>query len=697
MKKITLLAASVALALGLVGCDKAPTAPETAKPEAQATAAPVAAPVVELLSGVDKENFDPAVKHSENFFYSVNGTWLNKTEIPADKSNYGSFTKLADDAQVALRTIIETAAAKPNKTPGTDEQKLGDFYTSYMNEAGIEALGKTPIEADLAAIAAIADANQLATAFAEFQRMGAAIPLGWYVNNDEKNSTQYAVYLGQSGLGLPDRDYYLKDDEKFKTIRVSYVAYIKDMLTLSGVADAEKAAERILALETKLAGAQWSRVENRDADKTYNKFAKADLAKTLGGFPWETFAKAAKLDGVNDIIVQQPSYMEAFGKIYAETDLQSWKDYLALRFVSEFSGKLSKAFVDRQFDFYGKVLSGTLEQQPRWKKAVNASDEVLGEVAGKLYVAEHFKPEAKARMEVLVKNLIQAYHDSIDTLEWMTPETKKAAHEKLSKFTPKIGYPDKWKDYSNLNIKADDLVGNYKAATAFAYSEMLNKLGKPIDRSEWFMTPQTVNAYYNPTNNEIVFPAAILQPPFFNMDADDAVNYGGIGAVIGHELGHGFDDQGAKYDGDGNLRNWWTDADKAEFEKRGKQLVAQYNAYEPLPGAHVNGELTLGENIGDLGGLTVALRAYKLSLDGKAAAVIDGFTGEQRFFISWSQVWRRKYREEELRNRLMTDSHSPSEYRAIGIVSNIPEFYTAFDVKEGDKMYIAPEKRVKIW
>ncbi len=690
MKKITLLAASVALALGLAACDKAPSTANTAAPEA-------AAPVTALLSGVDQENFDAAVKHSENFFYSVNGTWLNKTEIPADKSNYGSFTKLSDDAQTALRTIIESAAAKANKTPGTDEQKLGDFYTSFMDEVGIEALGKTPIAADLASIAAIADADQLASAFANFQRMGAAIPLGWYVNNDEKNSTQYAVYLGQSGLGLPDRDYYLKDDEKFKTIRAAYVSYIKDMLTLAGVADAEKAAERILALETKLAGAQWSRVENRDADKTYNKFSKADLTTALGGFPWETFAKAAKLDGVNDIIVQQPSYVEAFGKIYSETDLQSWKDYLSLRLVSEFSGKLSKAFVDRQFDLYGKVLSGTLEQQPRWKKAVNASDEVLGEIAGKLYVSEHFKPEAKARMEVLVKNLIQAYHDSIDTLEWMTPETKKAAHEKLAKFTPKIGYPDKWKDYSNLSIKADDLVGNFKAATAFAYSEMLNKLGKPIDRSEWFMTPQTVNAYYNPTNNEIVFPAAILQPPFFNMAADDAVNYGGIGAVIGHELGHGFDDQGAKYDGDGNLRNWWTDADKAEFEKRGKQLVEQYNQYEPVAGVHVNGELTLGENIGDLGGLTVALRAYKLSLAGKPAVVIDGFTAEQRFFISWSQVWRRKYREEELRNRLMTDPHSPSEYRAIGIVSNIPEFYSAFDVKEGDKMYIAPEKRVKIW
>ncbi|MBN8444607.1 MAG: peptidase M13 [Gammaproteobacteria bacterium] len=689
MKKITLIAASVALALGLVACDKAP---QTAAPETAAVT-----PAKTLVSGVEKENFDAGVKHTENFFYSINGTWLKNTEIPADKSNYGAFTKLYDDSQLAMRTIIETAAKKEGKVAGTDEQKLGDFYNSYMNESAIEALGVKPISADLTAIAAIKDATELASSFGQLQGMGVSIPLGWYVNNDAKNSTQYAVYLGQSGLGLPDRDYYIKDDEKSKSIRDAYVAYVKDMLTLAGVADAENAAARIMALETKIAEKQWSRVENRDADKTYNKFAAADLAKLLGGFPWADYAKAVQLDTASEIIVEQPTYFEAFGAIYKETDLQSWKDYLALRLVSEYSGKLSKAFVDRQFDFYGKTLSGTTEQQPRWKKAVNASDEVLGEIVGKLYVADHFKPEAKARMEVLVQNLIKAYHASIDTLEWMTPETKKAAHEKLNKFTPKIGYPDKWKDYSKLDIKADDLVGNYKAAAAFAYSEMRNKLGKPVDRSEWFMTPQTVNAYYNPTNNEIVFPAAILQPPFFNMDADDAVNYGGIGAVIGHELGHGFDDQGAKFDGDGNLRNWWTDADKAEFEKRGKQLVEQYNQYSPLEGMHVNGELTLGENIGDLGGLTVALKAYKLSLEGKEAAVLDGFTGEQRFFISWSQVWRRKGREEYLRNMLMTDPHSPSEYRVIGIVSNIPEFYTAFDVKEGDKMYIAPEKRVKIW
>lgn len=692
MKKVSLLALGVALALGLTGCDKAPQSAATAEP-----AKAVTEPAKPLVSGIEQQNFDPAVKHTENFFYSVNGTWLKNTEIPADKSNYGSFTKLFDDSQVAMRTIIENAAKKADKVAGSDEQKLGDFYNSYMDEAKIEQLGLTPIEADLAKIAGLKDHTEVAAALAEFQQLGASAPLGWYVNNDAKNSTANALYLGQSGLGLPDRDFYLKDEDKFKDIRAKYVSYLTDILTLAKVAEPAKAAERILALETELAKIQWSRVDNRDADKTYNKFAKADLVKTLGDFPWDAYAKVSGIDQVAEIIVEQPSYLEGFGKLFKATDVQSWKDYLAIRFVNEYSGKLSKAFVDRNFEFYGKVLSGAQEQQPRWKKAVNASDEVLGEVIGKLYVEEHFKPEAKARMEVLVQNVIKAYHASIDTLEWMSPETKKAAHEKLNKFTPKIGYPDKWKDYSQLTVKADDLVGNYKSATAFAYGQMRDKLGKPVDRSEWLMTPQTVNAYYNPVNNEIVFPAAILQPPFFNMEADDAVNYGGIGAVIGHELGHGFDDQGAKFDGDGNLRDWWTESDKTEFEKRGKQLVEQYNQYEPLPGMHVNGQLTLGENIGDLGGLTVALKAYKLSLEGKDAPVIDGFTGEQRFFLSWSQVWRRKGREEYLRNMLLTDPHSPSEYRVIGIVSNIPEFYSAFGVKEGDKMYIAPEKRVKIW
>lgn len=693
MKKVTILAASVALALGLVACDKAPQAPANTESAGTATVA-AAAP---LKSGIDSQNFDPAVKHSENFFYSVNGKWLAETQIPSDKASYGAFHKLYDDSQLALRTIIESTAAKKDKVAGSDEQKLGDFYQSYMNETAIEALGVQPLAADLAKITALKDHKEVTGLLAQLQQDGISTPLSWYVNNDAKNSSQYAVYLGQSGLGLPDRDYYLKDDEKSVAIRAAYLSYIKDMLTMAGVVDAEKAAERVMALETSIAKQHWTRVENRDADKTYNKVGKAELATLLGGFPWPQYASAMQLDQVNDFIVEQPSYFKAFGELFTATDLQSWKDYLSIRLLSSFSDQLSKNFVDRHFEMYGKTLSGTTEQQPRWKKAVDASDSVLGEILGKLYVAEHFKPEAKARMEVLVKNLIEAYHQSIDTLEWMTPETKKAAHEKLNKFTPKIGYPDKWKDYSALTISADDLVGNYRAASRFGYQEMINKLGKPIDRSEWFMTPQTVNAYYNPVNNEIVFPAAILQPPFFHIDADDAVNYGGIGAVIGHELGHGFDDQGAKFDGDGNLRNWWTEADKVEFEKRGKQLVEQYNQYEPLPGMKVNGELTLGENIGDLGGLTVALRAYKLSLAGKEAPVIDGFTGEQRFFLSWSQVWKIKMRDEAARNQLMTDPHSPGQYRVIGIVSNIPEFYSAFGVKEGDKMYIAPEKRVKIW
>jgi endothelin-converting enzyme len=650
-----------------------------------------------LLSGIEKESFDPAVRYSDNFYYSINGTWIRKTEIPADKPYYGSFTKLDDEAQIAIRSIIEAVAANKEKTAGSDEQKLGDFYNSYMNETSIEALGTAPIAADIARIADIKDKNELAAAFGEFQNMGVSIPVGWRVTNDAKNSTQYALYVYQSGLGLPDRDYYLSNDNEFKSIRSAYSAYLKDILTLAGVADAENAANRILALETRLAEKQWSQVENRDEDKKYNKFAKTDLIAILGDFPWDSYAKAAKLDKAGAIIVEQPSYIEAFGTIYRETDLQTWKEYLAASFISGYAEYLSKAFVNRSFDFYGKILSGTTEQQPRWKNAVDASNTVLGEAVGKLYVAQYFKPEARKKMETLVQNLVTSFHASIDTLDWMTPETKKAAHAKLDKLASKIGYPDKWKDYSQLAIKADDLVGNYKSYYNYSNAYELDKVGKPIDRSEWSMTPQTVNAYYDPGSNEIAFPAAILQPPFFNIDADDAVNYGGIGAAIGHELSHAFDDQGAKFDGDGNLRNWWTDADKAEFDKRGKQLVEQFNRYSPISGMYVNGELTLGENIGDLSGLTIALKAYKLSLAGKEAPVMDGFTGEQRFFISWAQIWRANFRDEFMRQLLLSDPHSPNEYRVNGIVPNIPDFYTAFGVKEGDGMYIAPEKRVKLW
>jgi putative endopeptidase len=696
MKKITLTALSVAIALGLAACGKAPetTTTETAKPaaEQQATAA-----VAALVSGVDKENFDSAVRFQDDFFLAVNGGWLNKTEIPAEKSSYGSFHVLADNSQLAVKAIIDEVASRTDLAPGSDGHKLGSFYNSYMNEAKLEELGLTALQPQLELIQGLKDKKQLASTFASLQRDGVTIPLGWYVNNDAKKSTEYAVYADQSGLGLPDRDYYTKDDEASKKIQAEYQTYLLDLFTLAKHADPAAAAKRVYALETELAKNQWTRVQNRDADKTYNKVSTADLAKTLGELSWSDFAAGSKLNNVNEIIIGQPSYFEALGKIVAATDIQSWQDYLTFHTVNAYADKLNKAFEDRQFQFYSTTLRGVKEQKPRWKKAVDASDSVLGELTGKLYVERHFKPEAKAHMEKLVANLIKAYEQSIKDLEWMSEDTKKAALVKLGTFTPKIGYPNKWKDYSSLEIKADDLVGNFVRSTHWSYDQMLAKLGKPIDKDEWYMTPQTVNAYYNPANNEIVFPAAILQPPFFNMAAEDAVNYGGIGAVIGHEIGHGFDDQGAKYDGEGNLRNWWTEQDETKFQALGKALSAQYSKYEPVPGHFVNGDLTLGENIGDLGGLTVALKAYHISLEGKEAPVMDGFTGDQRVLLSWAQVWRSKYRDEVMKEQLATDPHSPPHYRVNGIVSSLPVFYTAFDVKEGDKLYIAPENRVKIW
>ena len=689
MKKLTLAAVCVAAALGLTACNQESNT-SSAKPTAVETAAP-------LVSGIDTQYFDPAVKFSEDFFLAINGKWLAETEIPADKASYGSFHLLRDNSQNAVKAIIDEVASRTDLKAGSDEQKLGSFYNSYMDEATIEKLGLSPLQPQLDAIKAVTDKAQLPALFARLQRDGIAIPFGWFVNNDAKNSSQYAVYFGQAGLGLPDRDYYFKDDEASQKILTAYQAYLTDMFNLAGHADAKAAAQRVFALEKALAEQHWTRLESRNADKTYNKMPVADLNSKMGAFDFTAFASGVKLGGVSDVIVRQPSYFEGFAQVFAATDLQSWQDYLTLKTVHGFADKLSSKFADRRFDFYSKTLSGVQEQQPRWKRAVDASDEVLGELTGKLYVERHFKPEAKARMEQLVANLIKAYEISIKELEWMTEETKVAALDKLSKFTPKIGYPDTWKDYSSLDIKADDLVGNYVRANHFGYDEMVAKLGQPIDKGEWHMTPQTVNAYYNPVNNEIVFPAAILQPPFFNMEADDAVNYGGIGGVIGHEIGHGFDDQGAKYDGDGNLRNWWTEQDKGQFQARGAKLIGQYNKFEPLPGVNVNGAVALGENIGDLGGMTVALKAYQLSLDGKEAPVMDGFTGEQRFFISWAQVWRTKFREEALRRQLSTGPHSPAHYRVIGVLPNIPQFYTAFDIKEGDAMYLPPEQRVKIW
>ncbi|KID57923.1 peptidase M13 [Pseudoalteromonas luteoviolacea] len=681
-------AISVAMALGLVGCSEQPQTQPAAEIVQQQT----------LSSGIELANIDSSIRPQDDFYRHVNGKWLARTEIPADKSNYGSFTELNEKSQAALKVILESAAQDASATPGSDEYKLGAFYKSYTDELAREEIGVAALDEYLSPIKALTKKSQLPSLIAKLQLQGGTTPFSWYVYNDAKNSTVNAMYLYQSGLGLPDRDFYLKDTEKFNNNRAAYQTYITNMLFEFGFDEkgAEQAATDILALETEIAKAQWTRVDSRDASKTYNKLTIDELNEQMGEFDVTAYFNTLGVK-TDKVIVSQPSYFTQLSNIVNNTDIAVWRAYLTFHFASNYAELLERKIVDLRFGFYGKTLRGLEAQSPMWKKAADASNDVLGELLGKIYVKEHFPPEAKARMQDMVDNLILGFDKSIDGLEWMSAQTKAAAKAKLAKFTPKIGYPDKWRDYSGLEISADDLVGNYVRYNEWSYRAMIDDLGKPVDRSRWYMTPQTVNAYYNPVNNEIVFPAAILQPPFFNLEADDAVNYGAIGAVIGHEIGHGFDDQGAKYDGDGNLRNWWTESDLSQFEARGKQLINQFNGFKPFDDVHVNGELTLGENIGDLGGLTVAYQAYKLSLDGKEAPVIDGYTGSQRFFMGWGQIWRREYREEELRNRLMTDSHSPSEYRVIGILSNMPQFHEAFDVQEGDGMYKKPEERVKIW
>lgn len=649
-----------------------------------------------LDSGINYANFDQSVRPQDDFYRYVNGAWLEQTEIPADKSNYGSFTELFDESQANQRRIIEDAANSADKKHGSDEQKIGDFYLSYMDSARIEELGLSPLEEDLARIESLGGKEDLAKYFAYARQVGLQTPFVFFVNQDFKNSTDYIGYISQSGLNLPDRDYYLSDNEKFRTIRDKYRAHIENIFTLAGREDGAASAAKILAMETAMAQSHWTRVENRDRNKTYNKFSIADLQGQTPNFNWAAYLNAAGVDA-RDLVVRQPSYLAAFDQIYSQYSLDDWKTYLTWKLLTATAEYLPRAFVEEDFDFFSRTLRGIEQNQPRWKRAVNATNGVLGEVVGRLYVAKHFKPEAKARMQKLVENLKLAFAERIKTLEWMSQETQKAALEKLSKFNSKIGYPDEWKDYSQLEINQTELLRNMKRSAMVEYQRMIDKLGQPIDRGEWFMTPQTVNAYYNPPMNEVVFPAAILQPPFFNMDADDAVNYGAIGAVIGHELTHGFDDQGRKSDGDGNLRDWWTESDATEFTERANVMVEQYNGFSPIDSMFVNGQLTLGENIADLGGLTIAYNAYQLSLNGKEAPKIDGYTGDQRFFMGWSQVWRRKYREDEMRNRLLTDPHSPSEYRVIGVLSNMPEFYRAFDVKEGDPMYRGEDVRVKIW
>lgn len=648
-------------------------------------------------SGIELANMDPSVRPQDDLYYFVNGQWLAKTEIPADKSNYGAFTELFEQSEKNLRAIIEEAAYSKVKTDGTENQQVGDFYLSFLDTATIEELGLQPLETDLQKINSITNRDELTAVLGDFFQKSIQIPFFLYIDQDLKNSTQYTVYLYQSGLGLPDRDYYFKNDQKFQEIREKYRAYIADLMKLSGATDDVNAADRIMKIEESLAKGHWSRVENRDRDKTYNKYQRQQLNQLTPDFSWDTFFQRVGIVELPEVVVNQPSFFTQFNQVYKDFSLADWKLYLTYKLLDDSAPLLTKAFVDLHFAFHQKVLSGIEELSPRWKRSVYAINDILGEAVGKLYVQKHFKPEAKKRMVELVENLRRAYAERIKQLDWMSEATKEEALFKLSKFRAKIGYPDKWKDYSNVVIKKDQLVQNYWNAKTAEFQREVSKLGKPIDREEWFMTPQTVNAYYNPNMNEIVFPAAILQPPFFNLQADEAVNYGAIGAVIGHEMTHGFDDQGRKSDGEGNLRNWWTAEDEKKFQERAQMLVEQFNKYTPIDTFRVNGELTLGENIADLGGLTIAYHAYKLSLQGREAPVIDGWSGEQRFFLGWSQIWRRKYRDEELRQRLVTDPHSPSHYRVIGPLVNMPEFYQAFAVVESDKMYLPPDQRVSIW
>ncbi|MDA8743238.1 M13 family metallopeptidase [Rubripirellula amarantea] len=647
------------------------------------------------VSGIDQSLFSPTVEPGDNFYTYANEVWLNKTEIPGDKSNYGIFTLLDDQTREQVRTLIEKAAAEGGEK-GSATQKVGDLYNSVLNLEARNQAGIKPIKPMLEMIDN-AEPEDLVRVAGKLSKRGVNPAFGMYVNVDAKDSDSYAVYLTQGGLTLPDRDYYLEDDERYVTLRDQLKTYIADMMTIIGVDSAESAAEQVLEVEKTLAEYQWTKTENRDPVKTYNKKTAEEMRALMTVFDWQGYAEGADMGSVESFVVRQPSYFEMIGQLSRNIDSDAAKNYMRFRVIDTYADSLSEEIEQRHFAFHQTAVSGVTEQEPMWKRAVSTTGSVLGELVGQIYVEEHFTPEAKEAMNELVENLKKAFAARIETRDWMGEGTKKQALEKLSMFTTKIGYPDEWKDYSKLQIDSLVLAENLIAYGEFEHARELAKLGGPIDRSEWHMTPQTINAYYNPVMNEIVFPAAILQPPFFNLKADDAVNYGAIGAVIGHELSHGFDDKGSKYDGKGNLRMWWTETDREEFERRAKDLVGQYSEFEPVKGNYVNGELTLGENIGDLGGLSVAYEAYRLSLNGQEAPVIDGLTGDQRFFLGWSQIWRRLYRESELLKRLVTDPHSPSEFRVNGIVRNMDAWYKAFDVKPDDDLYLAPEKRVRIW
>jgi len=650
-----------------------------------------------MRSGLDLTHIDQSIRPQDDLFRFMNGKWLKESTIPADRASDGAFYWLYEQAEKQVKQIIIDQANSAG-APGSNAQKIGDLYNSFMAEEKIEKLGIVPIEKDLAAAQSFKNKDEFLKLLGELEGDGLSGLFYSYVSTDNKDSSKNIIYLGQSGLSLPDEAYYREDE--YQEIRDAFVIHIKKMFELAGLENI--AANDVLEIETSIAACHWDQVKDRDAELTYNKKSLQQLMQLAPAFNWPLWMGASSTPEriFEQVIVRQPSYFEGLSKLLSEFAEQKWRAWLSWHILSGASPYLNSALVNENFNFYGTTLSGIPQLKDRWKRGVGLVEGALGEAVGQIYVERHFGKAAKDRMVDLVKNLIQAYRVDITALDWMSDQTKQRAFIKLDKFTPKIGYPDKWRDYSKLEIKPDDLIGNLAAISKYSQDYEYAKIGKPVDKSEWYMTPQTVNAYYNPGMNEIVFPAAILQPPFFDVLADDdAANYGGIGAVIGHEIGHGFDDQGSKYDGDGNLVNWWSDQDRAEFEKRTQKLITQYDQLSPqaAPEIKVNGALTVGENIGDLGGLTIAYKAYEISLGNKQPPIIDGYTGVQRFFMGWAQSWRGKYRAEEVRRRIATDPHSPDEFRCNQIVSNLTEFYDAFAVGQGDKHFMPEADRVRIW
>ena len=649
-------------------------------------------------NSLDLTNVLSDVRPQDDLFRHVNGVWLRDAEIPADRARFGAFDELRMESEDRVRKIIDECASSA-AAPGSNARKIGDVYRSFMDEKRIEELGVSPIAKELSEAQSISSIDELAEFLGTQWTRGMSGIFGSFIYADFKDSTTRIAYVSQSGISLPDESYYREAEHE--SVRTAFIAHMTKMFELAGIADAGGHAKRVMELETQIASYHWDRVKLREAELNYNKMSFAELQDLSGTFNWELWLEKSQIpSGAFDtLIVRQPPFFEGLSTLMSNFNAAAWQSWLMWNIISEAASYLSSAFVEENFDFFGRTLSGTPEMKERWRRGGSLVEGFLGEAIGELYVEKYFPPAAKQRMLQLVDNLMVAYEQSITGLDWMTEETKEKALVKLSKFVPMIGYPDKWRDYSALEIKADDLVGNLHALAKFELDYMLAKIGKPVDRDEWGMTPQTVNAYYNPVMNRIVFPAGILQAPFFDLEADDATNYGGIGAVIGHEVGHGFDDQGSKYDGDGNINNWWSEKDLSEFENRTKSLIDQYDVLRPeaAPDVHVNGALTIGENIGDLGGLTIAYKAYKIALEGKKSEVLSDLSGEQRLFFNWARVWRGKSRPDEARRLITIDPHSPAEFRCNQIVKNLDEFCDAFGVVEGDELFMPKEERVRIW